>query len=134
MTRQRSRERIDDRWQVSPRRPDGRRGRTGPHVGPIRVTPTKVLFAVAFVGSVAYLGYAITVRDASSIPMLASGAFVLGLVFVALAIAGAVLMRQASLDRQGSRSILMAVGGGLAAMVAAGCFAGAVVLALVGSA
>jgi hypothetical protein len=130
MTSKRPRERITENWQVSPRRPDGGRGRVGPHVGPVRITPTRVLFVVALVGSLAYLAYAISVRDASSLPMLASGATVLGLVFVALAIAGAISMRQASLERRDARAIAMAVGGGISAMIAAGCFAGAVVASL----
>src|ERR1700741_2306325 len=57
-------------------------------IGPIGVSPTGILLLVALLGSVGYLLYAITVRDASQIPLLASGAVVLGIVFVAVAVAG----------------------------------------------
>ena len=51
-----------------------------------RVSPGVVLLAVALVGSLVFALYAITVRDASQIPLLASGAVVLGLTFWALAV------------------------------------------------
>src|SRR4051794_20101628 len=54
--------------------------RAGPSVGVglFRITPTRVTLAVALVGSVLFLLYAITVRDTSQIPLLSSGAGVLG--------------------------------------------------------
>jgi hypothetical protein len=58
-----------------PSTPVGRRG----------ISPGVVFLAIALVGSVAYVAYAITVRDASQIPLLASGAVVLAIVFGALA-------------------------------------------------
>ena len=73
---------TDDRMQVSPRNPDGtrRQVRVGPHIGPLRLTPTRVTLGIALFGSAAFLLYAITVRDASQIPLLSSGAAVLGMV------------------------------------------------------
>ena len=123
-------DRIDDRWQVAPRRPDGSRGRIGPHLGPVRITPTRTIFAVALVGSILYLVYAVSVRDASQIPLLASGAAVLGIVFAALAVSGGYGTIRAGREGEARRSILLAVGGGVSGMIAAGCFAVAVVLAL----
>jgi hypothetical protein len=123
-------DRIDDRWQVAPRRPDGTRGQLGTHIGPIRVTPTRTIFIVALAGSILYLLYAITVRDASQIPLLASGAAVLGIVFAALAVSGGYGTIRSGQEGEAGRSILLAVGGGIAGMIAAGCFAVAVVLAL----
>jgi hypothetical protein len=124
-------ERIDDRWQVSPRTADVSRSRPGPHVGPIRLTPTVVVFLIALVGSLGYLAFALTVRDPSQIPMLASGAAVLGIVFIALAAAGAVRTYQAGVDGHGGRAFGLAVGGGIAAVIGFVCFAAAIVLALV---
>lgn len=124
-------ERIDERWQVSPRRPDGSRGRVGPYLGPIRLTPTRVTLGMALVGSLAFVLYAITVRDASQIPMLAAGSLVLGLVFAALAVAGAVGTYRAASEARGGRAFAGAVLGGVAAVIAFGCFAMAVILALV---
>jgi len=121
---------MSDQHHVSRRKPDGTRVREGLHLGPLRITVTRVILVVAVVGSAGYLVYAITVRDANQIPMLASGAAVLGLVFAALAIAGvAETVRAARADRPG-RSVVAAVVGGVAAIIALGCLAGAAVLAL----
>jgi len=88
------------------------------------------MLLAAVIGSVGYLAYAVTVRDATQIPMLASGAAVLGLVFAALAIAGvAETLRAARADEPG-RSVVAAILGGLAGLLAFGCFAAAVVLSL----
>ena len=127
----RSRDRIDDRWQVSPRRPDGSRGRGGPHVGSVRLTPTRVVLALAIVGALAYIAFALTVRDASQLPMLSSGAAILGIVFAALAVSGGVSMWRAGRVGATRRAIALAIAGGVAGMIAAGCFAAAIDLALV---
>jgi hypothetical protein len=121
---------MSDGRHVSRRNPDGTRAREGAWLGPVRITPTRVIFTVAVIGSVGYLAYAITVRDTAQIPMLASGAAVLGIVFVALAIAGAVeTLRAARADRPG-RSVAAALFGGIAGVIAFGCFAAAAVLTL----
>jgi hypothetical protein len=103
-------------------------------VGPIRVTATRITIAVALVGSVAFLAYAVTVRDTSQIPMLASGLAILGIIFAALAISGLVSTWHAGVDGRGGRALMNAIFGGVAAIVAAGCFAFAVILALVSQA
>jgi hypothetical protein len=105
--------------------------RGAPHIGPIRVTPTRVALAIALVGSLAYLAFAITVRDASQIPMLSSGAAVLGFVFAALAALGVMGTWRAGVDGLSRRAFVLATLSGVAAMIAAGCFAAAIVLGLV---
>jgi hypothetical protein len=124
---------TDDRMQVSPRNPDGsrRRVRVGPHLGPVSLTPTRVTLGVALFGSAAFLAYAITVRDASQIPLLSSGAAVLGIVFSALAVAGVTSTLQASRAGENARAFVMAILGGVAAVIAAACFSSAAILALV---
>jgi hypothetical protein len=94
------------------------------------LTPTRVTLVVAVLGSVAYLAYAVTVRDTRQIPLLASGAAVLALVFGALSIAGGVATYQAGSDGRMARALVLAIAGGLAAIVAAGAVAFAVVLVL----
>jgi hypothetical protein len=86
---------------------------------------------VAFLGSAAYIGWAVLrVRDSSQIPMLSAGFAVLGLAFAAVALAGLIgLWRAAAAERAG-RAMLLAVGGGLAGLAAIGCWAVAVVFAL----
>jgi hypothetical protein len=103
----------------------------GVQLGPVRVTPIRVLMLLALVGSLAYLAFAISVRDASSIPLLASGAAVLGLVFAGLAAAGVYSILQAGRVGADGRAMAMALAGGLCAIAAFGCWAGAVVLILV---
>ncbi len=121
---------MSDPSHVSRRNPDGTRTRQGLYLGPLRITVTRVILFVAVVGSAGYLAYALTVRDATQIPMLASGAAVLGIVFAAVALAGAIeTVRAARADRP-ARSVVAAIFGGIAGMIACGCFAAAALLAL----
>jgi hypothetical protein len=98
-------------------------------IGPVPITVTGVLIAVALIGSLAYLLYAVTVRDASQIPLLASGAVVLGIVFLAVAFVGARAAWRSSLGGRDGRAFAHALVGGIASLVAAACFAGAFILA-----
>jgi hypothetical protein len=124
--------RVDRQSHVVPRRPDGSRGQLGPHLGPIRITPIRVVLAVAFLGSLAYVAYAIlAVEDSAQLAMVATGAVVLGVVFSALSVGGAIRMWRAWQDGLQGQTVLFAVAGGIAGMVALGCFAGALVFALV---
>lgn len=106
---------------------------TAPRIGPIAITPTGILLLLALVGSVAYLLYAISVRDASQIPLLASGAAVLGIVFVAVAVTGLIATWRSSVRGSDGRAIGHALIGGVACLAAAGCFAVAIILGLVGA-
>ena len=102
-------------------------------IGPIPITATGVLIVIALIGSLAYLFYAVTVRDASQIPLLASGAVVLGIVFAAIAFVGGRAAWRSSVGGRDARAFGHALVGGIAALVAAGCFAGAVILFMVRS-
>ena len=113
-------------YRPGPPEPEGRR------IGPIAITPTGILLVIAFIGSMLYLLYAITVRDASQIPLLASGAAVLGIVFVAVAVTGLVATWRSSVRGRDGRALAHAVIGGVACLAAAGSFAVAIILALVG--
>ncbi len=128
--RPRVRDEIDARWQVSPRNADGTRRRTGAWLGPVRLTPMRVTLGIALFGSTLFVLYALTVRDAAQIPMLAAGSAVLGIVFGALALAGGIATYRAGRDGESGRAFGLALLGGLAAVVAAGCFAAAAILAL----
>jgi hypothetical protein len=104
-----------------------------PSAGRRSVSPGVVFLAIALIGSIAYVAYAITVRDASQIPLLASGAVVLAIVFGALA---AYCLREtwrAGLEDRGGRALLIALVGGVAAIAASGCLAGALILFLLAS-
>ena len=99
-------------------------------LGPVPITVTGVLIAIALIASLIYLAYAITVRDASQIPLLASGAVVLGIVFAAIALVGARAAWRSSVGGRDGRAFAHALVGGIASLVAAACFAGAFILAL----
>src|SRR4051794_9048163 len=105
----------------------------GRRLGPIPITVTGVLIVVALILSLVYLGYAVSVRDPSQIPLLASGAVVLGIVFVAIAFVGARAAWRSSVGRRDARAFGHALLGGLAALVAAGCFSAAVILIMLRS-
>lgn len=95
-----------------------------------RLTATRVTLGLALIASVAYLAYAVSVRDTRQIPLLASGAVVLGLVFCALAVAGGVATYHAGRQGRLLRAFLSAIAGGIAGIVAAGAFAFGLVLVL----
>ena len=114
-----------------PRRPDSgpRRSPTAASGrGGLRPTPGLVFLLIAVVGSVAYLLYAITVRDASQIPLLASGAVVLGLAFGALSIYCLRSSWRVGADGRGGRAFGVALIGGGAAIATAGCLAASIIL------
>lgn len=109
---------------VSPRRPTA----AGSGRGGLRPTPGLVFLLIAVIGSIGYLLYAVTVRDASQIPLLASGAVVLGLAFGALSIYCLRSSWRAGADGRGGRAFGVALVGGGAAIAAAGCLAAAIIL------
>jgi hypothetical protein len=88
---------------------------------------------VAIVGSLVYAAYTVTVRDTSQIPLLASGAVVLAIVFAALAAYSLRAVLRAGQDGRDGRAMLVALVGGGAAMAAAGFAAGAIILFQVSS-
>ncbi len=113
-----------------PRR--GSSKRTERHVGPVAVTPFRIILGVVFVGALGYIAWAIVnVDDSAQIPMVTSGMAVLGLAFTALSAAGALRMWQASRANAQGQAVLFALLGGIAGMAALGCFAGTLVLSLV---
>ena len=97
-------------------------------------SPGVIFLAIAIIGSILYMVFVISVRDSSQIPLMASGAVVLAIVFGALAIYSLREVLRASLEvEQGGRAMLIAVVGGVAAIAAAGFAAGAIILFQVGS-
>ena len=111
---------------VSPRGDAGQ----GSESAGFRLSPGVVFLAIALVLSVVYGIYALTVRDTSQIPLLASGAVVVGIAFGALALYSLSAVWRSGTDGRGGRAILLGIVGGVAAMVAAGCLAVAVILFL----
>jgi hypothetical protein len=120
--------RSDPRYDSASRRPPDRRPAARERRR--RISPALLIIAVALVLSLGYLVYAVTVRDPSQIPLLASGAVVLAIVFGAAALYALSGVWRAGLEGRGGRAILLGIVGGGAAMIAAGCMAGAIVLFL----
>jgi len=96
-----------------------------------RINPTIVIAAIALVGSGIFLLYGITLRSKDQVPLLVTGAVVLGIVFAVLAVAGGIgAYRTASENRSGA-ALVNALGGGIAAIISFGLFAFAIVMGLV---
>jgi hypothetical protein len=118
------RSRSDDGWAAAERRAAGR------NRSPI--TPLRVVLLLAVVGAFAYVGYALLfVRDTSALPVLISGAVVLGIVFLALAVVGGRGTWRAGREGRTRDAWLQAIGGGIAAMIGFGSLAMAVIGLLV---
>lgn len=105
---------------------------TWPQVGRVAITPFRVIVVLAYVSALAYIAYAILkVRDSSQIGMVTTGLAVLALALVATSAGGAVRMWQAWKAGLQTPTVLWAMFGGIAGMMAIGCFAGVLVLSLV---
>ncbi len=98
-----------------------------------QISPGAVFLVVAVVASMAYMAYTVTVRDTSQIPLLASGAVVLAVVFGALATYSLRATWRAGEVGRGGRAMLLSLVGGGAAIAAAGFAAGAIILFQVAS-
>lgn len=129
----RPRSQAHRRPAVDPRRPSQGRTPEPARLGPIPITATGVLIGIALVASLAYLAFAVSVRDTAQLPMLASGAVVLGIVFAAIAFVGARAAWRSSVNGRDARAFAHALLGGIAALIAAGCVAGAIVMFMVRS-
>src|SRR3989442_2793374 len=92
-------------------------------LGRLSLTPIRLVILVAFVGSIAFIGYAVLrVRNASQIPMMSSGFLVLGLAFTAVAIRALVPAWGAAAPAHIGRAAGAAPGGGAAGRAALRCF------------
>lgn len=105
-------------------------GRTDTSRSGFRLTPGIVFLAVAVIGSIAFVLYTITVRDASQIPLLAAGAAACGIAFLALAAYALRATWRAGVDGRTGRAFGIALGGGIAAIIGFAFVAGAIVLFL----
>ena len=100
-------------------------------IGSLRLTPIQLVVGIAFLGSSAFILFAVLrVRDSSQIPMLSAGFAILGLSFGAVAIGAVINLWRAAIRLRTARSMGLAIVGGLSGMAAIGCFAVAVILAL----
>ena len=105
--------------------------REGRYIGPLRITPAVIVVALAFVGSLLFIGWVVIAVDDEQIPLLASGFVVLGASFAAIAVGTLLGMWRAASRAKGRRALLLAIVGGLAGMAAIACFTVAALSALV---
>jgi len=100
-------------------------------IGPLRLTPIQLVVAAAFIGSSAFILYAILrVRDSTQIPMMSSGFAILGVSFVAIAVGALINLWRAAMRVRMGRAVGLAIVGGFAGLAAIGCFTVAVILAM----
>ena len=116
--------------EAAPESPPGRR-LPRPHLGRPRLTPVRVTLGIALIGCLGLVTYGLVARDATQIPVLTAGEFVTGIVFALLALAGAWAAFSRARGGQSGRALLYAILGGVAALLSAGAFAGAVIQALI---
>jgi hypothetical protein len=114
------------------RRPAPRAARKpGAHIGPIGVSPLRVMLFVALLGGAAFLSYSVLVRDQLQVPLMASGFAVVGLVFAAMAGLAVLSVVRAGRDGRDGTAVLAAVFGGLLAVAALMSLAAAVIMSLI---
>ena len=101
----------------------------------MRLTPFRLVVAVAFLGSAAFIAYAVLrVRDSSQIPMLSSGFAVLGVALAAMALGAVIQLVRSANDGRSGRAMALGIGGGIVGLAAIGCFTAAALFALLGQA
>jgi len=138
---------VDPRSQASPRGPQRRRSVSGygaheapasargrgPHIGPIRLSPARVMLLIALLGGLGFVAYAVLVRDQLQVPLMASGLAVIGLVFAAMAVLALVSVVRAGRAGRDGTAVMTALFGGLIAAAALMSLAGAVIMSLIWS-
>jgi hypothetical protein len=93
-----------------------------------RFTAPRIALGIAVIGSLVFLAIAIGARN---IPLLATAAGIVGIVFVALAVMGGRGTWQAAVDGEHGRALALAVGGGLSAIIGFASLALAIDLVLI---
>jgi hypothetical protein len=97
------------------------------NAGTRRLTPGIVFLAIALVGSLLFVAYAVNVRDASQIPLLAAGGAAVGIAFIALSAYSLRGVWRAGLVGRNGQAIRLAILGGVAAIIGAIFLAGAII-------
>lgn len=123
----------DDRYVGGPYRsaPERAPRRSGPHVGPLQITPLRTTLGVAMLGSLLIVAYGLLARDSTQLPMLIAGGAISGVVLVVGALAGVIAAYQTAAAGRAGSALVYALAAGLTILAAAGAFAAAIILALV---
>ena len=94
-----------------------------------RLSPALVLLSIGSIGSLVFLAFAMT-SHTTPVPVLLSSAVVTGLAFTVDAVVASFMTWHAGQDGEARKALLLAVVGGMSAVIAAGAFAGTLILAL----
>ena len=93
------------------------------------LSPALVLLSIGSIGSLVFLAFAMT-SHTTPVPVLLSSAVVTGLAFTVDAVVASFMTWHAGQDGEARKALLLAVVGGMSAVIAAGAFAGTLILAL----
>jgi hypothetical protein len=115
----------------TPTAPEARR--RGPHLGPIAITPVRVMLLVALVGGLAFLAYSLLIRDTLQVPLMATGFLVCGIVFGLMAVLAVVAVIRAGHERRDGTAVLAALAGGALAVASMLSLAGGLIFAMIWS-
>jgi len=107
--------------------------RRGPHIGPIGISPLRVTLFIALLGGLGFLGYAVFVRDALQVPLMASGFAVIGLVFAVMAILALLSVVRSGREGRDGMAVMTALFGGLIAVASLMSLAAAIIMSLIWS-
>jgi hypothetical protein len=120
----------DERWRSSG---TPSQGRSGPHLGPIRITPARVFLVVALFGGLGFLAYSIFFRDALQVPLMASGFAVVGIVLGIAAFMSIGAVVTAGREQRDGAAFFTALFGGFLAVGSLMCLAAAVIMSMIWS-
>jgi hypothetical protein len=110
--------------------------REGAHLGRLRITPaviSSVLVAIALLGSIAYIAYVILKVEDEQIQLLGYGFAVLGASFAAIAVGCVLEIWRAARRARTGRALALAIIGGIAGLVAIGCFSFTAIATMLGA-
>jgi hypothetical protein len=96
------------------------------------LTVAAVLVLIALIGSAAYILYVVTQVEDEQIGLLGAGFGVMGASFAAIAIGTIFGMWRAASGARGRRAFALAIVGGIAGLLAIGCFTFTALAVLVG--
>jgi len=94
-----------------------------------RISPALVMLSILSLGSLAFLAFAMT-SHTTPVPVLLSSAVVTGLAFTVDAVVSSYMTYRAGKNGDAGKALALAVVGGIAAVIAAGAFAGTLILVL----
>jgi hypothetical protein len=114
---------MSARTQPAPRR--------GAHIGPIGLSPLRVTLVAALLGGLAFLAYAVLIRDQLQVPLMATGFAVVGIVFGVMAVIALLAVVRAGREGRDGTAVMTALFGGVIAVAALMSIAGALIMGMI---